>query len=307
MKCLINVKGGLGKNVMLTALLPIIKEQCGYDEIYVVSPYVDVFKACSVVTDVFEPGPRCAPIGLEIAENPDEWRILFGEPYEHEGFIKKQCHLLEAWWNTFGLPSDVDYEWKNLIPVMDTADAVYAPLKRAMEEKAKELGKFIIVQFCGGQSPLAPMQTQDGKPTPYNDCQEGIKRNFYQGQQLINELKKKYPDYKIVHYSLPNEPSYEGAEKLNLPYVAYRFLAAYAKFIVCTDSSLQHLVTGVNDNVFVLWGETRPEHFGYACNHNLGITQVKHGQPYFSVFGMSSAFIKMPTVEEIMSVLPEKE
>ena len=51
-KCLINVDGGLGKHVMFTSILEEFKEKKGYDEIYVISSYFDVFKSCSVVTDV---------------------------------------------------------------------------------------------------------------------------------------------------------------------------------------------------------------------------------------------------------------
>ena len=54
-KCLLNVEGGLGKNVMFTSILEEFKTKKGYDEIYVISPYFDVFKCCPSVTDAFPP------------------------------------------------------------------------------------------------------------------------------------------------------------------------------------------------------------------------------------------------------------
>ena len=37
MRCLINVDGGMGKNVMLTAILPLVAQK--YEEVYIISPY----------------------------------------------------------------------------------------------------------------------------------------------------------------------------------------------------------------------------------------------------------------------------
>ena len=296
-KCLINVEGGLGKNVMLTSLMPMLSKK--YEEIYVISPYSDVFKACSYVTEAFEPGPQCATLYQELVLDED-CDILWKEPYSNQRFIKKTCHLFSAWLEEFGITDTVDYD--ALVPVIDRISEEFPNIAQLVEQKAAELGKFIMVQFCGGQSPLGPQQDQNGNVIPYNDHQEYIKRNYYQGQNLINALKEKYPDVTIVHYALPNEPSYEGAVKLNIPYIAYRLLAEKALKVVCTDSSLQHLSTGVCNDVTVIWGETRPEHFGYKCNKNIAAKRVLNSQPYFKPMGTSPSIVKMPSVTEVMDL-----
>lgn len=300
-RCLINVDGGLGKNVMLTALMPILASK--YEEIYVISPYVDVFKACSYVTAAFEPGPQCATLYQELVLDEDT-DVLWKEPYSNQRFIKKQCHLFEAWLEEFGI---ADQDASTLVPVVDKVRETFTNVAKTVDQKVEELGKFILVQFCGGQSPLGPQVDQAGNAIPYNDQQEYIKRNFYKGQELINRLRETYPDAKIIHYALPNEPTYEGAEKLKLPYIAYRLLAERAFKVVCTDSSLQHLATGVCNDVTVIWGETRPEHFGYSCNKNIAAKRVLNSQPYFKPMGASPSIVKMPTVDEVMSVVTQTE
>ena len=297
-KCLINVEGGLGKNVMFTAILPFIAEK--YDEIYIISPYVDVFKACSYVTEAFEPGPQCASLYQELVLD-DDCDVLWKEPYSNSRFIKKQCHLFDAWLEELGIVEDVFYD--KLTPNVDRVAEVFPQVQALVDKKVAELGQFILVQFCGGQSPLTPQVDQNGKQTPYDDHQEYIKRNYYQGQHLINKLKERYPEARIVHYALPNEPSYEGAEKLNIPYIAYRLLAEHAFKVVCTDSSLQHIVTGVCKDVTVIWGETRPEHFGYSCNKNIAAKRVFNGQPYFRPMGASPAIVKMPSVDDVITLV----
>lgn len=299
-KCLISVEGGLGKNVMFTAILPELKKK--YDEIYIVSPYFDVFKSCSLVTDAFPHGQ--GGLYQELVLDP-ECDVLWKEPYSNQKFIKKECHLFEAWAEELGIsltkPGN-EYE-----PILDKIGEEFPQVEELAKQKAEELGEFILVQFCGGQSPLSPQVQPDGKPIVYNDHAEAIKRNYYKGQKLIDELIKENPNCKIVHFALPNEPSYKNAIKLEVPYLTYPLLAEKAKMIVCTDSSLQHLTTGKNKNVTVIWGETRPEHFGYSCNTNICAKNVINSQPYFKPLGISPSIVKMPEPAEIIETIKSKK
>ena len=295
-KCLINVEGGLGKNIMLTAILEELKEKVGYDEMYVISPYHDVFKACSVVTDAFQPGLGTLYQELVLDEECD---VLWKEPYSNQCFIKKECHLFDAWATEFGIT--LTDKAGSYTPRLDRIEEEYPQLRKIADEKMNEWNHdFCIVQFTGGQSPLTPMKDQNGNPIPYMNAQEAIKRNYHKGEQVVQRLKKKWPNTTIVHFALPNEPSIEGAIKIEVPYLTYRLLAAEAKEIVCIDSSLQHLATGVNNNMTVIWGETRPEHFGYDCNRNICAEHVLNSQPYFKPLGVSPSIVRMPEPEEVV-------
>lgn len=297
-KCLINVDGGMGKNVMLTSILPIVAEK--YDEIYVVSPYFDIFKACSYVTDAFAPGQPTLYQELVLDDDCD---ILWDEPYNNSRFIKKQCHLFDAWLEEFGIERPEGFAAMDLVPVIDKIEDEFPIVAQARDKALQDIGneKFILVQFSGGQSPLSPMQDQNGNMIPYPNAQEAIKRNYTKAQQLITQLKAKYPDVAIVHYALPNEPSFDGTIKLQVPYLTYRLLAEKAFKVICIDSSLQHLATGVCKDITVIWGETRPEHFGYSCNKNICAKHVLNSQPYFKPLGVSPSIVNMPKPEEILA------
>lgn len=296
-KCLINVEGGLGKNIMLTAILEELKEKGGYDEMYVISPYHDVFKCCPAVTDAFQPG--LGTLYQELVLD-DDCMVLWKEPYSNQCFIKKECHLFDAWAAEFGIT--LTDKADSYTPRLDNVEKEYPALRKIADEKMAEWNhNFCIVQFTGGQSPLTPQVDQNGNPVPYMNTQEAIKRNYPKGQQVVDELIKKWgPDTTIVHFALPNEPSYDGATKIEVPYLTYHLLASEAKEIVCIDSSLQHLATGVNDNITVIWGETRPEHFGYACNRNVCAKNVLNSQPYFKPLGVSPSIVRMPEPEEVV-------
>lgn len=297
-KCVVTVEGGLGKNVMFTAMLKELAKK--YEKIYVLSPYFDVFKACPYVTDAFPMG-QVSTLYQQLCLS-DDCDVLWKEPYTNQKFIKKQVHLFDAWAEELGIT--LSQKAMDMTPEISR----YAELplvKTQTEELLKQLNgqKFILIQLCGGQSPLAPQFDKDGKLIPYNDHNEGLKRNYYRGQELVDLLKKTYPKHRILHFALPNEPSYEGADKVQAPYLVFHELCKHADKVVCTDSSLQHLATGVCKDVTVIWGETRPEHFGYSCNKNICAKNVMNSQPYFRPLGASPAFVDFPTPEEVLKVV----
>ena len=297
-KCVVTVEGGLGKNVMFTAMLKELAKK--YEKIYVLSPYFDVFKACPYVTDAFPMG-QVSTLYQQLCLS-DDCDVLWKEPYTNQKFIKKQVHLFDAWAEELGIT--LSEKAMDMVPQISRYTEL--PLvKLQTEELLKQLNgqKFILIQLCGGQSPLAPQLDKDGKLIPYNDHNEGLKRNYYRGQELVDLLKKTYPEHRILHFALPNEPSYEGADKVQAPYLVFHELCNHADKVVCTDSSLQHLATGVCKDVTVIWGETRPEHFGYACNKNICAKNVMNSQPYFRPLGASPAFVDFPTPEEVLKVV----
>ena len=297
-KCVVTVEGGLGKNVMFTAMLKELAKK--YEKIYVLSPYFDVFKACPYVTDAFPMG-QVSTLYQQLCLS-DDCDVLWKEPYTNQKFIKKQVNLFDAWAEELGIT--LSEKAMDMVPQISRYTEL--PLvKLQTEELLKQLNgqKFILIQLCGGQSPLAPQLDKDGKLIPYNDHNEGLKRNYYRGQELVDLLKKTYPEHRILHFALPNEPSYEGADKVQAPYLVFHELCKHADKVVCTDSSLQHLATGVCKDVTVIWGETRPEHFGYACNKNICAKNVMNSQPYFRPLGASPAFVDFPTPEEVLKVV----
>lgn len=299
-KCLINVEGGLGKNVMLTSILPEFKEKFGYDEIYVISAYHDVFKCCPAVTDAFQPG--LGTLYQELVLD-DECDVFWKEPYSNQRFIKKQCHLLEAWAEEFGF--SLDKPGNEYVPNLDRLEEEFPHIAELAMQKVTEWeDNYCIVQFTGGQSPLTPTKDAQGNIAPYKNAQESIKRNYFKGEEVVRLLKEKWKGATIVHYSLPNEPPLAGTVRIEIPYITYHILARFAKEIVCIDSSLQHLAAGVNDNVTVIWGETRPEHFGYICNRNVCAQHVLNSQPYFKPLGVSPSIVRMPEPEEVV-IRPE--
>lgn len=287
MRCFVMINGGTGKSIMATAMMPLLKKK--YEKVYVCSPYIDVFKCCSYVDEAFAPGQPNVYRDLLL---DDDVELLCREPYQNSNFIKKQCHLFTAWAEEWGI--ELEQDPMDMHPILDKWDEVQLALQKYAQMR-QGWGKFILVQFSGGQSPIAMQQA-------YNDHAEGLRRNYYRAQELISMIRKEYPEHMIVHYALPNEPSYPETIKVELPYLVYRKACEDASAVITIDSSLQHLAAGASDKRIVIWGETAPEHFGYTDQVNLR-KSVKNTQAYFQPLGSSPIEVPFATPQEVMDEL----
>ena len=283
-KVLVVVSGGLGKHVMFTALAADLKKK--YDKVIVTSAYFDIMKACPNIDEAFPFGQQ--DLSKTVYEKDCE--IISANPYENQLFIKKEIHLLEAWSEVLGIPYDKNKEYKPDIDPTRLSKKIIADSEKII----KDIGsKFIVVQFYGGQSPLVNTE---------GEYQEVLKRNYHKGSVLVESLKKKYPKYKIINFSLPNEPEIEGTEKLKIPYMLYFEVIKKAEQVICIDSSLQHIAAAAGKKAIVIWGETRPEHFGWKLHYDFVVDDQK-GSPYFVALGPSPIAIDFPRPKEIMAIL----
>lgn len=277
-KVLISVEGGLGKHIMFTALTKGLKDK--YDEVNVVSPYPDIMAACKYIDKSFQSGMA----DLTELVYSDDCDIFSSNPYNHQDFIKKKLHILEAWAEQLNILTIKDR------PVINT-DLIDKNIKIETDKIISDLGdKYIVVQFCGGQSPIG---------NGVGEYKEVLKRNYYDAQELVNLIKEKYPEHKILNYSLPNEYGLNHSVKLQAPYIFYFNILKSADKIVCIDSSLQHMAAAVNKEAIVLWGETRPEHFGWKIHKNI-VKDKQKGSPYFVALGPSIMNIEFENPKKII-------
>jgi ADP-heptose:LPS heptosyltransferase len=85
----------------------------------------------------------------------------------------------------------------------------------------------------------------------------------------VNELKEALSDVEILNWSLPNEPQYQGATPLDVPYTLMHELVKSSVGLIAVDSSLMHIGQAAKKSGVYLWGNTRVEQFGYKENSNL--------------------------------------
>lgn len=287
--------GGLGNIIMRTSLMPLLKEK--YNEIYAVCPYFDVFE----IQDIEGAFPT-APNSLysQLIKDNDDVDVIAENPYNNSDFIKKKIHFNDALRDLFGFERIGVQACMNELPILPVAEK-HPEVVKDVEDflNSQKKHKFIIVQNTGGQSALdANAQPVGASP---------LVRNYKWMNELVTLLKKEYPDHLIIQYGLPQETTLDSADiKPEKPYLWWRVLgeklAEDENFAVLIDSSLQHTLAGTGLKTFVLWGETRPEHFGHSCHINLDFAKndLTQEEPYFQAWSNIPSVVRFKKAEEIL-------
>ena len=299
-------QGGIGNIVMRTAILPELREK--YNEIYVIDPYADIWE----INDV-EGSYAQAPNSLynQLIKGNEDVDVVAENPYNNSDFIKKTIHFNDAVRDLFGFERKGTEEcMKDAIslPVAEKHPEVVEDVKNFLNQQTKH--KYALIQNTGGQSPLDPNTQIQGI--------EPLVRNYKFMECLVAKLQELYPDYVFIQYKLPSEKLIDGCVSIEKPYLWYRVLGEVMaedknNFAVTIDSSLQHILAGTGLNTTVLWGETRPEHFGHSCHHNVDFAKndLTQEEPYFQLFQNRPAVVRFLRPEELLDKmdawLPKKE
>ncbi len=243
------VDGGIGKNIAFTALIPKLAERDG-QAVQIHTPYLDCFAFNRSVHMAYE---QTIPLTDHRMASSDN--IFYSEPYK-SNFVKGGQHLIESFCEILGIEYSADMTPKIYTSHLEErADAWL--------EKAGISGKFMVVQFSGGQ---APINFQGG---PYQSIMP--LRNYPQflAQKVIAALKAEYPNIEIIDFSLPNEPQYSGAIQYEEHWAVMHEILKKAEGFIGIDSMLQHMSASAKKSGVVIWGQSRWTQFGYSHNKNL--------------------------------------
>ena len=241
------VEGGVGKCTAFTALIPELRKK---SEIQIYTPYIDCFAGNPDVKLALE---QTLPIQDPRIMQSDN--IYYCEPYKSNFQFGKQ-HIIESYCEHHG----VKYN-PSMRPKLYTEQH-----KESVDKwlKDKEIGKYILVQFSGGQA-----KWNYAENVQYQNINPNRNYQPFLAQQVINMLQEEYKDTTIIDCTLPNEPGYMNTIKCDLHWAQIHELLKGAAGFVSIDSCLQHFSASTGTPGVVIWGSTRWTQFGYSHNKNL--------------------------------------
>ena len=244
------VEGGIGKQVAFTAIIDALVKK-DKEKIQVHSPYVDIFGGNTNVKYALDSNS----IHLQDKRILDSQNIFHCEPYK-TNFIKGEYHIIQSFCKLFGVKYD-----EKMRPKMYTDHYKNDAKKIAGDDN------FIVVQFSGGQAPAGFNPSNS-----YNS--NAPTRNYHPhlAQKVVNLIKEKHENLKILNFSLPNEPNYEQTVKPKLmPFAQWHEILKLTncKGFISVDSCLNHFARSVGRKGVVIWGGTRWIQFGYKENINV--------------------------------------
>ena len=244
------IEGGIGKCTAFTAVVPKLVEKAE-QEIQVYTPYIDVFAFNPCISMAYEQSLPIHDPRIMASDN-----IYYCEPYKSNFAFGKQ-HLIESYCELFG----VEYQ-SDMVPKLYTTH-----LKdRAKEwlEKNGVTGKYMLVQFSGGQTPVG-----FDPNNMYQSHNPGRNYPPYLAQAVIDRLRKEFPNVTIVDATLPNEPTFNGAIKCPEHWAVIHEMLKGAEGFISIDSCMNHFSPSAEKAGVVIWGSTRWTQFGYSHNKNL--------------------------------------
>ncbi len=245
------IEGGIGKQVAFTAIIDALVKR-DKEKIQIYSPYVDVFGGNTNVKFALDANT----IPQHDKRILDSDNIFYCEPYK-SNYLKGKIPLIHSYCKLFGIKY-----LETMRPKMFTDHYKEQSKTTAGDDD------FIVIQFSGGQAPagFVPQNAYLGGNDPT--------RNYHPFfvKKVIDFIKEKYKDLKILNFSLPNEPSYEETEKPNLiPYAQWHEILKLpnCKGFISVDSCLNHFSRSVGRRGVVIWGGTRWTQLGYKQNANI--------------------------------------
>ena len=243
MNIIFQIEGGLGKSIMATAIVKVIKKRYKNANIIVVTAYTDVFLNNP---DVFEVHHINQINGLYLKLIKDQkCKIFASEPYKDTDFIvEKPINLLKTWCKIYGLT------YQNEQPQIYLTQP--------------EIDYF--TPFYKTDKPILAIQPHGGP--------EGLGYKYSWTRDIpnttVNEIIEHYKnDYTIIHIKRSDQTTYENTLQALDGFRSIAILLQMADKRLLIDSFAQHLSAAVGKKSTVCWISTKPEVFGYRNNINI--------------------------------------
>ncbi len=236
-----SINGGIGKNVLATAVVKAIKKNNPEMNIIVLTAYKDVWLYNPNVYRVYNYGQT--PYFYQDYIKDKKVKIFNIDPYLTNEYILKQKHLIEIWCDLVGV------KYNNEKPEL------------FFNQRELDYVKNKIV----GDSKIFLIQTNGG-------MQQDVKISWMRDMPLdtAQEVVDKFSNqYRIIHVRRQDQPVLNNVEVFS---GQLRELFAVVKFSekrLFIDSMCQHISSALGKEATVLWVRNNPEILGYSSNTNI--------------------------------------
>lgn len=265
------VEGGLGKSIMATAVLKVIKKEYKKANIIVVTGYPDVFIGNPNVNKVLHPS-QAVGFYKSYIQNKDT-KVFITDPYSTSDFITESNHLLKIWCELYGL------KYNGELPEI------------FLSKGEKEY----FAPFYKLDKPIMAIQPNGGaigQPLKYSWTRD-------LPAFVVNEVVSKFKnDYSILHIKRDDQLMYENTIGALDSWRSIAIMLTLSTKRLLIDSSSMHIATALNLPSVVGWIGTTPKVFGYDIH-----TNIVANEPTKEVNIESNSYTKHLLYEDI-STLP---
>ena len=255
MRILLNIEGGIGKNVAATGAVSVAQE-AGH-EVDVLTAWPQVWIGNPNVNKVLDFGG----IRYFTDELKQYDRIIFHDPYREQDFIQNKLDLTAT------------FNWL----VNGEKEALKPEVHLNKAECQKVRG--ILSEF---EKPILVFQTNGGHGQGYSWSRD------LPLEEVIPLLTELQADYELVHLRANGQLEINGVKHtgdLNIRECLVVLQESEKRLLI--DSVYQHAAAAMGLQSTVVWISTEVEKFGYAMHDNVTANagQLKHGERTDFIFG----------------------
>ena len=239
---ILQIEGGIGKNVMATAVVRAIQKKYPERKIIIISAYPDIWLNNQRIYKTLQFG-QISYFYREYIENKDSL-VFLQEPYRHNDYVYRKKHLTEIWCELCDVPWDGD-----------TPELYFTQLEsdfvNTLINKDKQI--FIINAFGGAVG-------QQHKYSWARDIPPVL------AQEIVDEMSK---NYRVIQIRRDDQIMLNNADSYNLNIRQTALMLILSDRRLLIDSFLQHASVAFGLTSTVLWSCNTPKVFGYNIHKNI--------------------------------------
>jgi len=242
MNIIFQIDGGLGKHIMATAMVKVLRKRYKNSHIVVAAAYPDVFLNNPHINECFNTNQMTGAY-LKYVKDQD-CKVFVADPYHHNSFITEKEHLFKTWCKMYGLSYNNEQPEIYLTqPELEHFKPFYQVDKPIM-----------VIQPNGGP------QGQGFQYSWTRDIPE----------PTINTIIQHYKnDYAIVHIKREDQYKYPDTLHALDGFRSIAILLQLSSKRLLMDSFGQHLAAAMGKKSTVCWVSTKPKIFGYKLHDNI--------------------------------------
>jgi len=240
---ILHIEGGIGKNILATAVVSSIKTSDPERKIIVVSAWPQVWFNNPDVHQVF-PFGQLANFYKNYIQNQDV-KIYRHDPYFSEDYILNKNHLINIWCDLCGSP------WNGKAPQIYFSPLEIEYLKLKMLQNVTK--PIFLLHTNGG----------GGNARPYSWYRD---LPFQNSKDVVDHFKN---DYHIYQIGYEGQDLIEGCHKLTLDTREILGSVLLSQKRLFIDSFSQHAAAAFGLKSVVCWIGNRPDVLGYGTHINI--------------------------------------
>ncbi len=240
-----HIEGGIGKNILATAVIESLKKSEPERNIIIVSAWPQVWFNNPNVSQIYPMG-QIANFYKNYIKDQDT-KIFRIDPYHCEDYILNKKHLIEVWCDLIGV------KCLTLKPQL-----YFSPLEldNVMNKMLNNVSKpiFLLHTNGGGAGPNA---------RPYSWYRDIPVQN---ATEIVDYYKR---DYHIYQLGYQNQQVLPGCHKLTLETREILAAVNFSRKRLLIDSFSQHAAAAFDKKSVVCWVGNKPSVLGYESHFNV--------------------------------------